>query len=168
MLGLKRGTVQLVKHNSDWKKVFELEAKKLKKIFGEDAIDIQHIGSTALKGMRAKPIIDIGLMVLSFGAVKRHAKELASAGYVLKENYGEKEMFFTKGPEEKRTCYLHIGEAGSGFIESAIRFRDILREDKKIAKEYSQLKEKLAIEYSEERKVYTKKKGEFIEKILSK
>jgi len=158
MLGLKRGTVQLVKHNSDWKKVFELEAKKLKKIFGEDAIDIQHIGSTAL----------IGLMVLSFGAVKRHIKELAGAGYVLKENYGEKEMFFTKGLEEKRTCYLHIGEAGSGFIENAIRFRDILREDKKIAKEYSQLKEKLAIEYSEERKVYTKKKGEFIEKILSK
>ncbi len=58
MIGLKQRTVKLVKHNPKWQQSFEREAKKIKKVFGRDGIDMQHIGSTAIPEILAKPIID--------------------------------------------------------------------------------------------------------------
>jgi GrpB-like predicted nucleotidyltransferase (UPF0157 family) len=169
MIGLKRGTVKLAKHDSKWRNNFELEARKINKIFGKDALDIQHVGSTAIPGMLAKPIIDIALIVSSLSKAKSYEKKLNKIGYELKKNDERKErLFFTKGPEEKRTHYLHIGEIGSGYAEDMISFRDYLRQHKITAKNYSDLKEKLAKEYKDKREIYSVKKEKFIKEIIKK
>lgn len=169
MIGLKRGTVKLVKYDQKWRKSFELETKKISKIFGKDALNIQHVGSTAIPGMLAKPIIDIALIVPSLLKAKDYEKRLNKIGYELKKNDGRKErLFFTKGPEEKRTHYLHIGKIGSGYAEDMILFRDYLCQHKITAKNYSKLKEKLAKEYRDKREVYTAKKEKLIKEIIKK
>ncbi len=167
MIGLKRGTVKLVKYNPKWEQSFECEVKKIKKIFSKDALDIQHVGSTAIPGILAKPIIDIALIVPSLQKAKRYKRKLKEIGYEIKKNDTRKErLFFTKGPEKKRTHYLHIGKIGSGYAEDMILFRDYLRSHKNVAKKYSELKEKLAEQYQDKREIYTAKKEKLIKKII--
>ncbi len=169
MIGLERGTVKLVKHNSKWERSFEREAKKIKKVFSEDALDVQHVGSTAIPGILAKPVIDIALIVPSLQKASRYEKKLQEIGYEIKNNDTRKErLFFTKGPERKRTHYLHIGEVGSGYGEDMILFRDYLCKHKDTAKKYSELKEQLAEQHQNTREIYTAQKEKFIEKIVKK
>jgi len=169
MIGLKRGTVKLVKHNIKWQDSFNQEAKKIREILGKDLLDIEHIGSTAIKNILAKPIIDIGLVVSSFKKSKIYIQKLEKIGYNFKkDDHHSERMFFTKGPENKRTHYLHLGEQGSGYIEDMILFRDYLCRYKNIAKEYSRLKERLAKKYFDKREIYTAKKEEFVSEIVKK
>lgn len=126
MFGLKRGKVKLVQCDPKWKQNFNREKKKLKKIFGVDALDIQHLGSTAILGILAKPIIDIGIIVPSLEKAEAYAKAIEKIGYIKKKENRQDRLFFTKGPEEKRTHYLHIGELGNGYIENMVLFRDYL------------------------------------------
>ena len=169
MIGLKRGTVKLVRHNPKWRQNFEREQKKIRKVFGRDALEIQHVGSTAIPGILTKPIIDIALIVPSLRKAKRYVKKLKEIDYEIKKNDTRKErLFFTKGPEEKRTHYLHIGEIGSGYAEDMILFRDYLCKYRDIAKKYSELKERLAEKYQKTREIYTAKKERFIEETVKK
>jgi len=169
MIGLKRGTVKLVRYNPKWRQNFKRDEKKIRKVFGLDALEIQHIGSTAISGILAKPIIDIALIVPSLKKARRYEKKLKEIGYEIKKNDTKKErLFFTKGPEEKRTHYLHIGEIGSGYIEDMILFKDYLCKHKDMAKRYSDLKESLAKKYQDKREVYTAKKEKLVKKIIKK
>ncbi len=169
MIGLKRGTVKLVKHNLKWQQNFKREEKKLRKVFGRDALEIQHIGSTAISGILAKPIIDIVLIVSSLQKAKHYEKKLEEIGYKIKKNDTKKErLFFTQGTEKKRTHYLHIGEIGSGYAEDMILFRNYLRKHKSTAKKYSELKESLANEYQNMREIYTAKKEKLVKEIVKK
>ncbi len=170
MIGLKRGTVKLVKYNSKWKESFEREAKKIKKILGKDALDIQHVGSTAIFGMLAKPIIDIIIVIPSLEIASKHIRQLKKIGYEPKKDdkKTKERLFFTKGPKERRIYYLHIGKAGSIYIKNTLLFRDYLIKHKNTAKKYSQLKKKLAEKYQDKREVYTKKKDKFIKSIIKK
>jgi GrpB-like predicted nucleotidyltransferase (UPF0157 family) len=169
MIGLKRGTVKLVKHNPKWRQIFKREEKKIRKIFGQEALDVQHIGSTAIPGILAKPIIDIALIVSSLKRAKQNISKFKKIGYELKKNDTKKErLFFTKGPENNRTHYLHVGEAGSGYAEDMILFRDYLRNNKTAARKYSELKKKLAKEYQERREIYTAKKEKLVKEMVKK
>jgi len=170
MIGLKRGTVKLLKHNPRWDASFEQEKKKLKKIFGRDVLDIQHVGSTSISGMLAKPIIDIAVVVPSLKKTKRYVRALKRAGYELKNNDSRQaeRLFFTKGPEVRRTHYLHIGEIEGGYIDDMILFRDYLRNHKRAARKYAELKKKLAEQYSERRDIYAKKRKRFVNMIAKK
>src|SRR2546428_12583244 len=112
MIGLKRGQVRLTNHSLGWSKSFQTEAKKIRNIFGDDALAIEHVGSTAITGMSAKAIIDIAVVVTSLQTVKKHISSLDNIGYTLKEEYRSDRLFFTKGSEKKRTHYLHVGVKG--------------------------------------------------------
>lgn len=169
MIGLKRGTVQLMKYHSEWKKSFQREAKKVKKVFGNDALDIQHVGSTAISGVPAKPIIDIAVITSSLIKAKRCTPALKRIGYNQKKKDSRSyRLFFTKGPEGRRTYYLHVGEIGSDYVEDMILFRDYLRKHKNIAEKYIALKKKLAEKYAMKRETYTKGKEKFIEEVVRK
>ena len=169
MIGLRRGIVKLVMHNPKWRQSFEHEQNKIRKVFGRNALEIQHVGSTAIPGILAKPIIDIALIVSSLQKAKRYEKKLKEIGYELKKNDTKKNrLFFTKGHEKKRTHYLHIGKIGSGYAEDMILFRNYLCNHKDAAKKYSELKEKLARKYQNVREVYTAKKEKLIKEILRK
>lgn len=169
MLGLQRGTVKLVAYNPAWEKSFAKEAKKIAAVFSDDALDIQHVGSTAIPGIVAKPIVDIGVTVSSLKQARKYIDSLQAIGYTLKLNDPRAErLFFTKGPEEKRTHYLHIGESDHDYIADMVTFRDYLRNNPDEAHKYSELKKKLAVAYADKREVYTAQKEAFVKNILEK
>jgi len=79
-LGLKRGTVQLEPHDKQWDEAAIQTIKNLKSILGDDAVDIQHIGSTAIPAIKAKPIIDIAVGVTDFEKIMSYNEQLQKEG----------------------------------------------------------------------------------------
>lgn len=167
-LGLKRGTVRLIPHCRSWKKEFRNEKKLLAKQLDDFFIDIQHIGSTAIPSIKAKPIIDIGIGVKSLAEVSKYSKLLKPLGYRYREKASTKNrhLFFAKGPEHRRTHYVHITKYAGKQWKNDLFFRDYLISHPSTAKRYEKLKMTLANKYPENRKSYTKSKSLFIRQIL--
>ena len=167
MLGLKRGTVKLAKAHDEWAQLFEKEKQLLLDTLKDRIIAIEHVGSTAIKGVPAKPIIDIRIAVSSLddSYIKGFIAPLEKLGYSYMHKYLDRH-FFAKGPEENRTHHISIVKAGSDSWNDAILFRDYLRNNKQTREEYASLKQKLAKQFSEDRASYTKAKEEFIQKII--
>lgn len=169
---LKRDHVNLVPYNAEWPSMAQTEIEKIKSVLPADAIlDIQHVGSTAIVGLSAKPILDIQIAVPSLESMKLIAVPiLQKLGYEYwVNNPDSKRMFFVKGMPpygEKRTHHVHIFEQGSEHWCNKLIFRDYLRTHPDIAKEYEQLKFKLAKEYLYDREKYTDEKLNFVNKVL--
>lgn len=168
MIGLQRGTVKLENYNPAWAGEFGQEKRRLEKVFGESASVIEHVGSTAVPGLPAKPIIDIAVALNNRGLRKRWRQGLAELGYFEKPDDPKADirLFFIKGPEECRTHYLKIAPVGSGYIEEMVRFRDCLREHPELRAKYAELKKELTKEFSRQRAYYTERKNEFIKGVL--
>lgn len=164
--------IELVEYDPLWPQMAQDEIQHLKKILPKEHIlDIQHVGSTAIPGMIAKPVIDISIAVDSLaGAAQGMIIALEANDYVFwRDNPDKQRLFFVKGMPpygEKRTHHVHICEPGYSQYKDKIIFRDYLTAHPEVAQEYTALKQKLAKEYTHEREKYTDMKGEFIEKIL--
>lgn len=176
-IGLKKGFVKVEKYNPKWQKEFNKERKNLKKVFGDIALSIEHVGSTSVVGLSAKPIIDIAIGVDSLEDIaKVKDKILKFSHYSIKENNADGEILMRRGvpikPGEDKpsfvTHFIHIMEIDGKKYKETLAYRDYLRKNKEVLKEYDNLKQKLAIKYQSERKAYTKAKDEFIKSILSK
>ncbi len=167
-IGLKRGTVKLVPHDPEWDGLFRAEKAKLRDALGDLAVDTQHVGSTAIPTISAKPIIDVAVLVKSIEEVARHVGQIKELGYQKKQENRPERLFFTKGPEEKRNVYLHIGDAGSNYIQDMIAFRDYLIQNPEEARKYMELKSKLAEKFADDREPYTAAKEEFVRDVLKK
>lgn len=168
MIGLKRGTVKLAPHNKKWVELFEKEKKILQKKLGDSVVDIQHIGSTAIPGIPAKPIIDISLGIHVMKDAKELIKPLKELGYELRPEFGGPNIqrLFVKGPESKRTHYLHVMKFKGSIWNKDLLFRDYLRKYREQAKQYADLKRKLAKNFVDDRGRYTTAKAKFIHDIL--
>jgi GrpB-like predicted nucleotidyltransferase (UPF0157 family) len=170
----KNDSIELVPYDSQWPKMAEVEIKKLREILpANHIIDIQHVGSTAIPGMLAKPIIDIQITVESLTFVKQTAIYLLKVhDYVFwAEDPDPEKMFFVKGMPpfgEKRTHHVHIIEPTSKRGQTRIIFRDYLIAHPEVARDYEQLKIKLANEYTFDREQYTDAKTQFIDDVLKK
>jgi len=162
-IGLARGTVKLTPHDPSWQQRFEVEADMLRQKL--NIADVQHIGSTSIPGILAKPIIDIALLVESLSVVDDWIESLAELGYHSRPETVSGRRFFAKGPPENRTVYLHI--VNNREFQRLITFRDTLRAKPALAKEYSDLKATLAISLADDRVTYTKQKNDFIARILN-
>jgi GrpB-like predicted nucleotidyltransferase (UPF0157 family) len=156
--------------NPDWPDKFEKEARKLKELLGgENIARIEHIGSTAIPGLSAKPIIDIAIGVLSLRNATRFIPKLQKAGYTYwDKNPKTDRMFFVKGlpPNGPRSFHVHIMEIKGDEFPKRIFFRDYLRDHPEEVKKYDALKKKLADKYKEDREAYTEAKTEYISRIL--
>lgn len=167
MIGLKRGTVQLVDYDSSWAAEFEKEKQLLTKVLGGKVVRIEHIGSTAVPGLSAKPVIDIEVGLRNFDDYKRLIPLAEKLGYhFMPDRIFGTYVFMPKGADDCRTHYLHFAEINSSDWNNAIAFRDALRADSKLRNAYASLKYHLASVY-EDRASYTKAKGEFIEQALA-
>jgi GrpB-like predicted nucleotidyltransferase (UPF0157 family)/RimJ/RimL family protein N-acetyltransferase len=170
----KNDSIQLVSYSSDWPKQAELEIKNLYKLLpSSQVIDIQHVGSTAIPGIQAKPIIDLQIAVNSLQVIKPLAIEkLKRLGYQYwAENPDPERLFFVKGMPpfgESRTHHVHIVELSSRHWKEKILFRDYLKAHPEIAQDYEKLKQDLAKQYTYDRETYTSAKSEFIDEILRK
>lgn len=168
-VGLKRGTVILKKYHEKWARAFEEEKTNLKKLFDDAVIDVQHIGSTAIPNISAKPIVDMLMAVRSLSEVPKMRSALEDAGYTFRENGSDDiQILFVKGPGERRTHHLHITELGSPEWRNSIAFRDYLRAHPDEAARYEELKKELAARYANEREMYTAVKQEYIEEVPKK
>lgn len=168
MLGLKRGTVKLVNScHDEWARLFEAEKQLLLETFRNRTIAIEHVGSTAIPGVPAKPLIDMDIAVSSLDDeyIKEFVTPLEKLGYHYMHKFPDR-YFFAKGPEELRTHHLNLVELNNDEWRNSILFRDYMRRDKRACEEYATLKEKLAEQFSEDRASYTKAKEEFIQKII--
>jgi GrpB-like predicted nucleotidyltransferase (UPF0157 family) len=169
MIGLKRNTVSLVKYNPEWIELFNKEKVLLKEILGQDAIGIEHIGSTAIIGIMAKPIIDIALGI-DFKKVNEIKTILENNNWIFRPKFGDinKHVVFAKGNDIERTHYLHLMQYDSKEWNEKIFFRDYLNNHEKERIEYEELKIEAMNKFSDDRKNYTKEKGEFVQKIIDK
>lgn len=167
-MGLKVGTVRIEKYNSNWENEFLKEKEILSKMFGDLAIEIEHIGSTSIKGLSAKPIIDIAVALYKLDDFEKVKEKFQKEPYSVKEDSDDGEILIRKGSEDNRTHFIHVMEINSKRYKDTIIFRNYLRKHEDVAREYETLKIKLAIKYANNRKMYTSSKNEYIEKIREK
>lgn len=170
MRGLIRGTVSVEEHDGAWAREAEDCIALLKEILREDAVDIRHVGSTAIAGICAKPIIDIAVAVNSPGDVSKHDAELAGHGiYFRKREHGEQLLYVCGDPEKEiRTHHIHVVLRDSEARTDYLNFRDYMNCHPEEARAYAQLKKRLAALYPEDRAAYTEGKREFIGCVLQK
>jgi len=168
MLGLRRGSVQLVPYTPAWATLFEAERARLQHALGRQALDIQHIGSTAVPGLAAKPILDLGVAVVDETIAMACVPRLAACGYTYRGYRGaDQGHFFDLGPEHRLTHYLHVLRIDDPGWLNYLRFRDYLRAHPAARDAYQQLKHDLATRYAADRAAYSAAKATFIQHILT-
>ena len=141
-------------YKPDWINQFNSIQDFLKSVFKEKAINIEHVGSTSIPGMKAKPIIDGLVIVKDVEDLKNETKEMIEAGYEYGENYigPDTVIFFKTGPDGEKTQNIHVCENGHSKQRQFLVMRNFFRTFPEKAKEYSELKES------------NSKKGNYIER----
>ena len=135
-IGLARGVVRLANHNREWARLYEAEAKRIRKCAQELVLDVQHVGSTAVPGLVAKPILDIAIAVPDREAITLVAGKLVGAGYKAYGDTGKSGGYLLARDIEPDVplCHVHIVEVNDPQWRNYIVFRDILRRDKSVGK----------------------------------
>lgn len=165
MVGLDRSRVELESAHAEWRASYKAEVKHLFSIVGASVLRFEHVGSTALSGVPAKPVIDILALVKDLDAASELIDPLETASYEFRPD-GKDRLFFTRGPESHRTHYLHVAETGSEYATEMLAFRDYLRKNADAAAAYGDLKRSLAAAFPNDRESYTEHKTEFVERVL--
>lgn len=166
--GLEKNEVALYMVNEIcWSSLYEEEKKNLEAVLEGKYIKIEHVGSTAIKKMICKPIIDIAIGIDDKQNTDEIIEQMKLAGYAyLPENGGEGRIIFIKTNGSKRTHHIHIEEYGSCNWENHIVFRNYMNKHFGARIEYARIKKELMKTFSNNREKYTNGKAAFIEQIL--
>ena len=166
---MKTKNVVVEKWNPKWKDEFERIADSLGEDVIYNSIKIEHVGSTSVEGLSAKPIIDLDIVIENdkFEIIKRL---LNDKGYEHEGDLGieGREAFSYSGKEELMTHHLYVCPQGSKELFKHITFRDFLKNNSALASEYSKVKEQAAVLYPDDIDKYMEFKSEIIEKIYKK
>ena len=167
-IGLKRGTVRIADYAPRWADLFEQEAERLLQSVAHLVVDIQHVGSTAVTGLCAKPIIDIAIAIESKEVIPSLVRRLTRLGYIDRGDAGDDGgyLLVLERAPEVRAAHIHIVEATDVQWRDYIGFRDLLRRNEDTREEYGRLKRNLAREYEADRRSYTAGKHGFIRALL--
>lgn len=168
ILGLKRGEVVLVPHQPGWAERFEDEKRLLTEVLGTSLLAIEHVGSTAVPGLLAKPVIDVAILVRSLDEIESWPGLLHPHGYAcLGDREGRGDHFFAKGRDEQRTVYLHV-VASSGLLwGNYLKFREVLCHQPQARLEYEGLKQQALEMHRHDRRAYTAAKDAWIQRVLA-
>jgi len=159
--------VVLVEYDAKWPKQFEHEAQRIRKALGERALQIEHIGSTSVPGLIAKPIIDLLLVVADSAEEPSYVPALEAAGYVLRirePDWHQHRLF--KGPDINLN--LHVFSRGSPEIESVLFLRNWLRKNEDDRTLYAETKRRLADQKWRYVQNYADAKSSVVEAIISR
>ena len=161
--------IEVVDYRPEWDTMFKVESKKIKKILGKNCVGVYHIGSTLVKGLPAKPIIDIMPVVKDISLVDAHNGEFEALGYECRGEFGiPGRRFFAKGGDN-RTHHIHIFEQSNQTdIQRHIAVRDYLNAHSDTAAEYAALKKKLAAEFPFDNDGYCDGKDEYMKSLEEK
>ena len=164
-LGLAAGEVRLQDAHEIWARAFELEKATIIDAIGPHIVDVQHVGSTAIPGVPAKPILDILVGVADFEEARVCVAPLERMGYLFRNEHGiPRRHYFVKG--EPRTHHLHMVERDSDHWRSTVGFRDLLKRNPESARAYADAKKTLAATYSRDRPAYQREKDKVVESLL--
>lgn len=161
--------IEIVEYDPRWVEAFQLERQVLSDALAPWLVGIpEHIGSTAVPGLAAKPIIDIMAPVRSLEGSRAAVAAAAGAGYVYFPYRAEVMHWFCKPSPSVRTHHLHLVPMGSDLWNERLAFRDALRIDEDLRTEYRSLKLALAARYRHDRDGYTDAKAPFIHRVLER
>ena len=169
MIGLERGIVRLEPHDPRWALRYHQERARLAAALGPNVLDLQHVGSTAIPGILAKPILDIAAAVASFEAATVCLAPLEALGYLYRGENGipRRHYFVQRTPDGETTLInLHMLEIDSAEWENHLLFRDYLRAHSEEAQAYAALKRQLMEQFRHDRLAYTEGKAALIARIL--
>ncbi|MDQ3711997.1 MAG: GrpB family protein [Acidobacteriota bacterium] len=159
--------VEVVPHNPRWRNAFEAEAKHIAAAIGEKVVAIHHIGSTAIPNIYAKPVIDLLVEVRDITEMDGRSSAMESLGYEVMGEYGiPGRRYFRKDNQKRiRTHQIHAFESGSAEIERHLAFRDYIIAHPEDARNYSELKRKLAEQHPQSLDDYMDGKDGFIKEM---
>src|SRR5687768_18467805 len=138
--------VEVVPHGPLWREAFEAEARLVASALGDNVAAVHHVGSTAIPGIYAKPVIDLLVEVSDIEGVDARSPAMESLGYEVMGEYGipGRRYFRRDGPGGTRTHQIHAFKAGSPEVIRHLAFRDYMIAHPTDAQRYSELKRKLA------------------------
>jgi len=164
--GLAEGRVVLAEPHADWPALFAAEAARLQSALGERVLGLEHYGSTAIPGIKAKPVIDLLVGLERLEAAAGCAPAMLALGY---EDAGTDVVpgHHIFGLGEARTHIAHMVEFEGAAWRRCLAFRDALRADRDVARGYEALKVELAARHAADRGAYTEGKSAFVERVLA-
>lgn len=159
--------IQVVPYSTTWPFQFKVEAHKIADALGDNCITVHHVGSTAIEGLWAKPIIDIIPVVKDVFLVDQQNLAMQALGYVAKGEHGMLFRRYFQRVAPIPACNVHVYEEGSGEIERLVLFRDFLNQNAVYKEKYADLKRKLGDEHNDITR-YTLAKDALVKEIDSK
>lgn len=152
--------VIVLDHDPNWPGLFQSLRKRIADALGDTAAALEHVGSTAIPGLAAKPIIDIDVLLAAETMLPSALERLADLGYIHRGNLGipEREAFFA--PANDPPHHLYVCPPSSAEFRRHVAFRDYLRAHPKDAKTYGDLKIALAGRFRDDRAAYNNAKSE--------
>ncbi len=168
-LGLHKQRVELVAHRETWRASFVRHRQRIALALGERVARIEHIGSTSVPGLAAKPVIDIAVLVHADTHFFDIITDLCSAGYYYRGDKGSNGglLFVHESAAKVRTHHLHVVRPGDPAFARYLLFRDALRAESTLRSAYAQLKHRLAEQFPNQREAYTAAKADFIAGVLT-
>jgi GrpB-like predicted nucleotidyltransferase (UPF0157 family) len=153
--------VVVVEYRAEWPALFESWRGRLLRALGEAAIRIEHVGSTAVPGLAAKPVVDVLVAVRDVGAVDEYRPAIERAGVPFRVRESDHALFRPDdGPA--RVVHVHVCSAGSQWERDHLLFRDYVLAHPEAAAEYARLKHDLARRFGDDRLAYTDAKTGFV------
>jgi GrpB-like predicted nucleotidyltransferase (UPF0157 family) len=161
--------VTLVDYDPAWRDRFLEQAVRLTALLQPWlATPVEHVGSTAVPGLRAKPVVDILAPVVSLDQAQAAIAVLSDDGWLFwpddpNRNY---RMWFLRPKPEARSHHLHVIQHDHSAARAELAFRDVLRRDPAVREAYASLKDRLAVQHRTDRDAYTDAKSDFIRSVL--
>ena len=161
--------IRIAEYDPRWPAMFERERDALEEVLGTAITGgIHHVGSTAIPGLAAKPIIDIMVGVRDLAAARAFIEPLKALDYMYAPHREDEMAWFCKPHPARRTHHLHLVPTGSPRYRAALAFRDHLRAHPDVAAEYLALKRRLAAEFEHDREAYTDAKADFVAGVVAR
>jgi GrpB-like predicted nucleotidyltransferase (UPF0157 family) len=161
----------IVDYNPDWPRLYEEEKALVLKAIGHIIADIEHIGSTAIPGLGAKPVVDLMVGLHHLDDAVECIPLLDAIGHTYHPEFEDQvpeRRFFRKGPDWARTHHIHMVERSSDFWADRILFRNYMRTHEEDAMVYLIMKKELAARFGSNRRGYSDAKASFVTAILAK
>ncbi|WP_163582853.1 GrpB family protein [Gracilibacillus saliphilus] len=158
--------ITVVEYDPQWVRDFEMIRDFVTPSLSDIVLAVEHIGSTSVPGLPAKPIVDIDVVVATRNDVQIAIEKLATLGYVHEGDLGIKGREAFIPPDKMPWHHLYVCTIDNAEFRRHIKFRDYLRNHPQVAKDYGELKLKLVKEFHNDHKAYTNGKTDFVEEIL--
>lgn len=170
-IGELRDPVLIFDYDAAWPVRYRIEAQLIRVVLADLSPQVEHIGSTSVVGLAAKPVIDILVGVPDLAVFDRQPERLASYGYQYVKAYERSlpdRRFFKRVVDGARTHHVHVVQTDGAYWRRYLAFRDALRSSPELSQQYERIKRGLAVRYCYDRDAYTAGKTGFVESVLAR